>query len=133
VVLHDVAHRAGLLVEAAPGADPECLGDRDLHVVDPGTFPDRLEDGVGEAQGEDVLDGVLAEVVVDAEDLRLVEAGVHPVVELAGGGLVAAVRFLDHHPGEAAGRGVVQAGAGQPVHHVGERLRRRGQVEQPTR
>jgi hypothetical protein len=46
-------------------------------------------------RAEDVLHGVLAEVVVDAEDLGLVEAGVYPLVELAGGRLVAPVRLLD--------------------------------------
>jgi hypothetical protein len=42
-------------------------------VVDVLAVPHRLEDAVGEAEDEKVLDGLLAEVVVDAVDLRLVE------------------------------------------------------------
>ena len=39
--------------------------------------PDRLEQAVGEPQREDVLRRLLAEEVVDAEDLLLVEDLVH--------------------------------------------------------
>ena len=71
VVLDDVAQGAGGLVEAAPVLDAERLGHGDLHVVDVAAVPDRLEDGVGEAQGQDVLDRLLPQVVVDPVDLRL--------------------------------------------------------------
>ena len=73
VVLEDVADRAGLLVVAGAALDPHRLGDRDLDVVDELAVPDRLEDAVREAQRQQVLDGLLAEVVVDAEDLVLGE------------------------------------------------------------
>ena len=46
---------------------------RDLHVVDELPVPDRLEDAVAEAQDEHVLNRLLAEVVVDPEDLALLE------------------------------------------------------------
>ena len=69
-----VAEGAGFLVEVGARADPEGLGDVDLDVVDVVAVPDRLEQAVGEAQGEDVLRRLLAEEVVDAEDLLLVEA-----------------------------------------------------------
>ena len=73
MVLHHVAQRAGLLVVAGPRADAFLLGDGDLHVVDVLLVEQRLEDAVGEAQHEDVLDGFLAEVVIDAVDLPFVE------------------------------------------------------------
>ena len=63
----------GLLVEGAAALDAEVLGHGDLDVVHVATVPDRLEDAVGEAEDEQVADGVLAQVVVDAVDLRLVE------------------------------------------------------------
>ena len=69
MVLQDVASGAGVLVETAAGADPESLCDGDLHVVDPAPVPDRLEDRVGEPQRQQVLDGVLAQVVIDPEHL----------------------------------------------------------------
>ena len=74
-VRHDhVAERAGALVEAGARADRERLGHVDLDVVDVVAVPDRLEHAVREPQREDVLHRLLAEVVVDPEDLRLVEA-----------------------------------------------------------
>ena len=73
MVLDDVAQRPGLLVEGAAGAHTDVFGDRDLDVVDVVLVPDGLEDAVGEAQGHDVLHRLLAEVVVDAVDLGLVE------------------------------------------------------------
>jgi hypothetical protein len=42
-------------------------------VVDEVAVPDRLEQAVGEAEGQDVERRLLAEEVVDAEDLLLVE------------------------------------------------------------
>ena len=51
----------------------ERLGHVDLHVVDEVAVPDRLEQAVGEAEREDVLRRLLAEEVIDAEDLVLVE------------------------------------------------------------
>ncbi len=60
-----------LLVVAGAALDPDRLGDGDLDVVDELAVPDRLEDAVREPQREHVLDGLLAEVVVDAEDLVL--------------------------------------------------------------
>ncbi len=96
MVLHDVAEGAGRLVEAAPVLDAEGLGDGDLHVVDVAAVPHRLEDGVGEAQGQDVLDRLLPQVVVDPVDLVFLEDLVQGGVEPVGTGQVAAERLLDH-------------------------------------
>ena len=71
VVLDDVAQRAGLLVERAAAFDAESFGHGDLHIVNVVAFPDRLEDAVGEAEDQEVLHRLLAEVVIDAEDLAL--------------------------------------------------------------
>jgi hypothetical protein len=75
VVLEDVADGPGGLVEVAPVLDPQRLGHRDLDVVDEVVVPDRLEDPVGEAEGDDVLDALLAQVVVDPEHVPLREHG----------------------------------------------------------
>ena len=68
-----VAVGAGALVEVGPLREAQRLGHVDLDVVDVVAVPDRLEEAVGEAEGEDVLGRLLAEEVVDAEDLLLVE------------------------------------------------------------
>ena len=78
------------------GLDAERFGDGDLHVVDVLVVPDRLEDRVGEPQRQQVLHRLLAQVVVDAEDLVLGEVLVKPLVQLLRGGEVVAERLLDH-------------------------------------
>ena len=95
MVLHHVAQRARVVVVAAAGAHPHLLGDGDLHGVDVAAVPERLVDRVGEAEGEDVLHRLLAQVVVDAEDLRLVEQAAEEAVELLGAVEVVAEGLLE--------------------------------------
>ncbi len=71
VVLDQVAQRAGAFVIAGPALDPDVLRGGDLDVVDVVAVPDRLEQRVGEPQRQQVLDRLLAQVVIDPEDLRL--------------------------------------------------------------
>ena len=82
VVLEDVPDRAGLLVERRAALDPDRLADRDLDVVDELAVPDRLEDPVREPERQHVLDRLLAEVVVDPEDLVLGEVRAQDLVQL---------------------------------------------------
>ncbi len=82
VVLHHVADRADLLVEGAAALHAEALGHGDLHAVDVVAVPDRLEEGVGEAEVDEVLHRLLAEEVVDAEHRGLRERRVQRAVEL---------------------------------------------------
>ena len=63
--------RAGRVVELAAPLDADRLGHGDLHVVDVIAVPQRLEDAVGEPEHHDVLDRLLAEIMVDAIDLAL--------------------------------------------------------------
>ena len=131
MVLEDVAAGAGLLVERAAALDAEVLGHGDLHVVDVAPVPDRLEDAVAEAEDEQVADGLLAQVVVDAVDLRLVEDAHDRVVEVAAGLEVVAEGLLDDdaRPGpRAAG----EARRAQVGHDVLVGAGRRGEVEEPV-
>ena len=57
--------------------------------------PDRLEEAVGEPQGEDVLHRLLAEEVVDPEDLLLVEDVVDASRRAPAPSEVGAERLLD--------------------------------------
>ena len=72
---------AGLLVEGEALAEVERLRHVDLHMIDEIAVPDRLEQAVGEAEGENVLRRLLAEKMIDAEDLILGEDLVQFVVE----------------------------------------------------
>ena len=99
MVLDDVAQRAGMVVIGAAPFDAEGLGDGDLHMVDMVGVPQRLEQGVGEAERHEVLDRLLPEIVVDPVDLAFVEDLADGVVDLARRGEIVADRFLDDHPG----------------------------------
>ena len=95
MVRHHVPERTGVLVIVAPALDTDPLGHRDLNVVDVTAIPDRLEDAVGEAEDQDVLDGLLAQVMVDAEDLPLRQHLPDLPVEGAGRLEVPAKRLFD--------------------------------------
>src|SRR6185437_1923170 len=99
VILDHVADRTGLLVEAAAPGDADLLGHGDLHARDVIAVPDRLEERVPEAEVEDVLYRLLAELVVDAKDRRLVEYLVQRVVERERRGEIAPEGLLDHDAG----------------------------------
>src|SRR3989449_8977254 len=66
--------RSGPVVKGAPALDAEALRHGDLHALDMVAVPDGLQERVREAEEEHVVHRPLAEVVVDAEDRRLVEA-----------------------------------------------------------
>ena len=97
MVLDDVACRADAVVVAGAAAHADVLGHGDLHVVDEVGVPDRLVQLVREAQRQDVLDRLLAEVVVDAEHRVGREHRRDDVVQLAGRLQVGAERLLDDH------------------------------------
>ena len=135
VVLDHVADRAGGVVVAAPAAGhADLLGHRDLHRRDVPAVPDRLEDRVAEPQGQDVLDRLLAEVVVDPVDLVLVEDPRDVAVQRAGAGEVVAERLLDDDaaPGALLVRRVDQAGLAELLDDRREELGGDGQVEEPV-
>jgi hypothetical protein len=69
VVGNHVFKRAGSLVEGAAMLDSDGFGGGNLHVIDVGTIPKRLDHAVGKAEDHQILDGFLPEVVIDAENL----------------------------------------------------------------
>src|ERR1700674_2101991 len=58
--------------------------------------PHALEDRIGEAQHEKILNGFLAQVVIDAKNLRLVEKSPQQPFDLERALEVGADRFFDH-------------------------------------
>ena len=109
---------------------PQGLGDGDLHVVDVAPVPDRLEDPVGEAEDQQVLHGLFAQVVIDPVDPVLLERAAQLPVQLAGRGQVAPEGFLHHHPPPAVVVLGGQPAASQLLHHRREQLGGGGQVEE---
>ena len=104
VVGHHVAQRTGLFVKGRAALDAEGFGGGDLHVLDVVAVPHRLEDGVGEAEDQDVLHRLLAEVVIDAIDVLLVEDLEDGFVEGAGRFEIAAEGLFQNDARPAASR-----------------------------
>ena len=90
-----------MFVVSGAVSDVEVFEDGDLDVVDVVAVPEWFEDGVSEAEDYEVLYGVFAEVVVDAEELVLVGAFVDGVVEEARRIEVGAEGFFDYEASDA--------------------------------
>ena len=131
MVRHHVAQRAGRIVIAAAASDGERFRDRDLHVVDVIAIPDRLEQSVGEAQHQDVLHRLLAEIMVDAENLILLENAEKLLIERPRGSEIGAERLLDDDAPPGAVVLPRQAGLAEMAADRREARRRRCQIEQP--
>ncbi len=129
VVLDDVTGGADAVVVTGPAADADVLGHRDLDVVDVRPVPDRLVHLVGEAQRQYVLDGFLAQVVVDAEHLVRLEHVVHERVQLTRARQVAPERLLDDRAPPGPLGCLRQPVLLQLLDDLGEELRRHGEVE----
>ena len=95
VVLHHVAEDARGVVVAAAALDVDGLRHVELDVVDVVLVPQRLEHAVREPKREEVLDGLLAEVVIDSIDLVLLPVCEHVLVELQRRREIGAERLLD--------------------------------------
>src|SRR4030095_5437522 len=74
MVLNHVANGAGLIIERPPALNPEILCHGDLDALDLIAVPERLKERILEAEKDHVMNRPLAEVMVDAEDVLLVES-----------------------------------------------------------
>src|SRR6267378_4660365 len=95
VALNHVTERARGFVETAAALDAQSFGGGDLDVIDVIPVPKRLEYSVAKAENEQILDGILAEVVIDAVDLLFVENIKDDAIQFFCGGQVPAKRFFD--------------------------------------
>ena len=86
----------------------------------------RLEDRVGEAESQDVLHRLLAQIMIDAVDLRLAVDPGQAFGQGAGRGLVMPERLLDYDPRVLAV--LSQTGLAEPLDDRREHDRRNGQV-----
>ncbi len=67
-------------------------------MVDMGGIPDRLVQRIGKAQRHQVLDGFLAQIMIDAVDLVFAEVPADRDVQFMRAGKVVADRLFDHQP-----------------------------------
>ncbi len=129
MVLDHVPRGADAVVVSGATTQADVLGHGDLDVIDVMRNSRRVEQLVREAQREDVLDGFLAEVVIDPEDRMLREHLVDNGVELFRALQIVAERLLDDHSPPLVLGLVRETRARQLLAHHRERRRRNGQVE----
>ena len=125
VVLNHVAKGAGMIVKgAATPLHADRLGHGDLHVLDVLPVEQRLENGVAEAEGQEVLDGILPQVMVDAVDLIGAQKTQDVPVELHGALQVETERLFDHHASpRPIDLAIDHSAAGQTFDNAAEILR----------
>ena len=102
MILHDVANDAVPVKVATAPHRANVLLERDLHRLDVVAVPQRLEKDVPEAQHEQILHQLLAQVVVDAVQLVLGERRGEQLPELPGAFAVPAKGLFDDHAIEPA-------------------------------
>ena len=129
VVLNHVAQRAGAVIIIGAAFEPDRFTDGDLDMVDVRAVPQRLEHQIGEAQGEEVLDRLLAEIMVDAENPVLRKARGDRIVDLAARGEIGPERFLECEA-DIVGR---QADRREPGDHRLEQAGRGGEKDRQPR
>ena len=90
-------------------------------MVDIAAMPDRLKDQVAEAEDQDIAHRLLAEIVVDAIDLRLAEYLAHLAVEAHRRLKVTAEWFFDNDAAPTTiGRLVIEACSAKAAHDLWE-------------
>jgi len=105
MVLHDIADGPDFFVKGAAALHAELFRHGDLNVLHVVSIPDRLQEGVGEAEKQQVLHRLLAQVVVDAKDGAFLEYLVQGTVKGLCARKVAPERLFHDHPciGRATG------------------------------
>ena len=98
VVLHHVAHGAGVFIIGRAPPNTDGFGHCDLNMVDILGIPEWLEQHVAEAHRHQVLHRFFPEVMVNPVNLALVEMRGQHGIEGARGLQVMAKGFLDHDP-----------------------------------
>ena len=130
MVLHHVAHDAGMVVVAAAQFDPEFLGHGDLHVFDIPAIPDGLEDAVAKPENHDVLHGLLPEVVINAVDLPFGDVRGQIGVQFPRAGQIVTERLLDDDPPPRSRRFGGQPDDVQLLDDLGEKAGGDSEVEE---
>ena len=103
MVLQHVPQGARLVVVVGALIDAHLLGHGDLHVIDEVAVPQRLDEGIGKAEHQQVLHRFLAEVMIDAKHLAFVEIAVQQLVEHPGRFDVLTEGLLHHDAVQATG------------------------------
>ena len=97
-------------------------------MVDVAPVPDRLENSVGKAEGENILDRLLSQVVIDAVNLLFAYCLEKFLVQGARGIQVAAEWFFDDYSSPLVIFLAHQAGGGELLHDGAKEIRGGGEI-----
>ena len=113
MVGHHVAKCARRVVVAAALFHADILSHSNLHVVDIAAVPDRFKDSVRESKHQNVLNRLLSQIVIDAIDLMLLQAGAQTPIQSSGRIEAGTKGLLDDHAPPAAVLLLRQPGSAQ--------------------
>ena len=97
MVGHHVPQRAGIVKVSAAPLHPHRFRIRNLYVIDVAPIPDRLEDGVVEAEHHDVLHCLFTQIMINTVDLVFLQNGADAAVQSLGGFKILPEWLLNHY------------------------------------
>ena len=97
MILDHVAQGASFLVIGATPFDADGFGRCNLNMVDIAAIPERLEDAVAEAESQNVLHGLFAEIMIDAIDILLGKNFVDLLIQLPRARQIVAERLFHNN------------------------------------
>jgi len=124
-----VAQGAGVFVKTATCLDPDGFSRSDLHMVNVMIVPEGFEKPVGETADQNILDGFLAQVMVNPVDLLLAHDIEQALIQCLSCLHVRAKRFFNDDPAKCIGGFLEQPAGTQPLHDFAEKAWCSGQVE----
>src|SRR5205823_2082810 len=110
-----VAKRAGFLVIRPAALHAHRFGRRNLNVADVAAVPQRLEDAVAEPERQNILDGLLPEVMIYAVNVALGKYTLNIGVQSAGCSQVVTKGLL--HDDAPPAVSLLQSGLTEALHH----------------
>src|SRR5208282_1762317 len=99
MILDDIPDRSGLIVEAAAALDAEILRHSDLHALDVVAVPERLHEGVGEAEDDHVVYRTLPQVMINSENRGFIELPEKDLIQMSRGLQIVTERLLNDDAG----------------------------------
>jgi hypothetical protein len=82
MVLHDISDDSKLIEVTSTTLGTERLLERDLYVIDVVAVPGCAEEFVTKSQNQDILDHLLAQVMINTENLLLMPVGLQSLLQL---------------------------------------------------
>jgi hypothetical protein len=125
MVLDDITERAGFFIKASSTGYAKLFCHRDLDAFHVPPIPNRLEEGIGKAKIQEVLNRFFAQVMVNPKDGRLVEDLVQGPIQGFRGSEIPPKWFFDHDTAP-----LCTACAAQSFNDDGKHRRRDGEIMQ---